>query len=389
MKNILIIPCATQIAVEQFNSLKYNKHFNLIGTSHNESDKLFKNFIQLFNSNETKEFIQEVIRLIDLHDIDILLPSHDNILYILKNIPELKHLIPGSNSETINICRFKSKTYNALISNPLLKKYIPKFELINNENTFFKPDRGQGSRGSFQLQQLYLMCEYLPGEEYTIDCFTDLNGEVKLVSPRLRSTIKNGISEITSLVINPEFSFIAKQINKTLPFVGAWFYQMKIDIDGNLKFLEVAPRIAGASNITRLNGTNLTSLTIYQHLGYQIDIIPQDLVKINNRQNPQYNIDYDTIFLDYDDTYPFVIEDLKQLNKHIKIITRHKNILDLPYEIIYVKNNELKSDIIKNQMDQSNIKPIFIDDSFKEKKDVLLNCKIPCISLEEVLYLHI
>ena len=163
---------------------------------------------------------------------------------------------------------------------------------------------------------------------------------------------------------------------------------MKKDINGDLKFLEVAPRIAGASNITRLNGVNLTSLTIYQHLGYKTDIIPQDLVKVNNRQNPQYNLDYDTIFLDYDDTYPFVIEDLKQLNKSIKIITRHKNILDLPYEIIYVKDNELKSNIINYQMSQSNIKPIFIDDSFREKKDVLLNCKIPCISLEEVLYLH-
>jgi hypothetical protein len=388
MKNILIIPCATQIAVEQYNSLKYNKHFNLIGASHNESDKLFKNFINLSNPKESKEFIQEIIDIINLNNIDVLLPSHDDILYILKNIPELSHLIPGNDSETINICRFKSKTYNTLISNPSLEKYIPKFLEINNLDTFFKPDRGQGSRGSFQFQEPYLMCEYLPGEEYTIDCFTDSEGEVKYVSPRWRSTIENGISEITSLVLNPEFSIIANNINKTLPFNGAWFFQMKKDINGDLKFLEVAPRIAGASSITRLNGVNLTSLTIYQHLGYKTDIIPQDLVKVNNRQNPQYNLDYDTIFLDYDDTYPFVIEDLKQLNKSIKIITRHKNILDLPYEIIYVKDNELKSDIINYQMSQSNIKPIFIDDSFREKKDVLLNCKIPCISLEEVLYLH-
>ena len=384
-----MIPCATQIAVEQFNSLKYNKHFNLVGASHNESDELFQKFIQLKHPKESQEFIQEIIDIINLNNIDILLPSHDDILYILKNIPELQHLIPGSKKETIDICRFKSKTYNVLKQNSNLTQYIPEFKLINYSDWFFKPDRGQGSRGSYQLTEPYLMCEYLPGEEYTIDCFTDSDGEVKFVSPRWRSIIENGISEITSLVLNPEFFFIAEQINKILPFRGAWFYQMKKDVNGNLKFLEVAPRIAGASSITRLNGTNLTSLTIYQHLGYKIDIIPQDLVKVNNRQNPQYNIDYDTIFLDYDDTYPFVIEDLKKLNKHIKIITRHKNILDLPYEIIYVKDNELKSDIIKNQMNQSNMKPIFIDDSFREKKDVLLNCKIPCISLEEVLYLYL
>lgn len=383
-----MVPCATQIAVEQFNSLKYNKHFNLVGASHNESDKLFQNFIQLKYPKESQEFIQEIINIINSNNIDILLPSHDDILYILKNTPELQHLIPGSKKETIDICRFKSETYNILKQNPNLTQYIPEFVLINHSDWFFKPNRGQGSRGSFQLQEPYLICEYLPGHEYTIDCFTGVDGKVKYVSPRWRSQVENGISEITSLILNPEFTFIAEQINTTLPFLGAWFFQMKKDRDGNLKFLEVAPRIAGASNINRLNGVNLTSLTIYQHLGYPINITPQDLIKVNNRQNPQYNIDYDTIFLDYDDTYSFVIEDLKQLKKSIKIITRHKNILDLPYEVIYVKDNELKSTIINQQMSQLNIKPIFIDDSFKEKKDVLLNCKIPCISLEEVVYLR-
>ena len=383
-----MIPCATQIAVEQFNSLKYNKHFNLIGASHNESDKLFQNFIQLNHSKESQEFIQEIINIIDSNNIDILLPSHDDILYILKNTPELQHLIPGSKKETIDTCRFKSKTYNALKQNPNLTQYVPEFILIDNSNWFFKPDRGQGSRGSYQLVEPYLMCEYLSGNEYTIDCFTGVDGKVKYVSPRWRSQIENGISEITSLILNPEFTFIAEQINSILPFVGAWFFQMKKDKNGDLKFLEVAPRIAGASNINRLNGVNLTSLTIYQHLGYSTDIIPQNLVLVNNRQNPQYNLDYDTVFLDYDDTYPFVIEDLKPLKKQIKIITRHKHTLNLPYEVIYVQDDELKSTIINQQISQLGIKPIFIDDSFREKKDVLLNCKIPCISLEEVVYLH-
>jgi len=388
MKNVLIIPCATQIAIEQYNSLKYNKHFNLIGASHNKSDELFQNFIQLEYLKESKEFIQEIINIVKLNNIDIILPAHDDILYILKKSSELKTLIPGSSEETIDICRFKSKTYDLLKNSISLKKYVPKFETVDNSNVFFKPDRGQGSRGSFQLQEPYLMCEYLPGEEYTIDCFTDLNGKIKHVSPRLRSTIKNGISEITSLILDPEFYSIANSINELFLFNGAWFFQMKKDINGDLKFLEISPRIAGASSINRLNGVNLTSLTLYQHLNYQIDILPQDLVKVNNRQNPKYDIDYDTIFLDYDDTYLFVIEDLKKLNKHIKIITRNKNILNLPYETIYVLDNELKSDIIINQMNQFNIKPIFIDDSFREKKDVLLNCKIPCISLEEVIYLN-
>lgn len=388
-KNILILPCSTQLGVEQFNSLKYNKHFNLIGASHNNTDNLFQNFIKLINNNDTPEFIQEVLDIIKLNNIDVILPSHDDILYTLKNITELQHYIPGSSVDTINVCRFKSKTYTSLQDDDFLVNYIPRFELIDNSTTFLKPDRGQGSRGSFQFNQPYLICEYLPGEEYTIDCFTGSDNVVHYISPRHRITIENGISELTSLIIDEEFTKIAKRINNILPFNGAWFFQMKLDKNGNLKFLEVAPRIAGASSINRLNGVNCTALTLYQHLGYQIDIAPQNLIKINNRQSPIYNLDYDTIFVDYDDTYEFVIDDLKKLNRSIKVITRHKNILNLPYDTIYVNDDELKSTIISQHISQLNIKPIFIDDSFKEKMDVLLNCKIPCISLEEVIYLNL
>ena len=50
----------------------------------------------------------------------------------------------------------------------------------------------------------------------------------------------------------------------------------------------------------------------------------------------------------------------------------------------YVKDNELKSDVI-NQLKKPS--PIFIDDSFKERKDVFLNCSIPSITPEEINYL--
>lgn len=389
MKRVLILPCATQIAKEQYESLKYNKHFDLIGASHNNSDSIFSNFIKLTCPKDDVKFIKEVIKIINEHNIDILLPAHDDILYILKNSTELQSLIPGSGVDTINICRFKSKTYAKLKRNKLLTNTIPEYTLIKNVPIFFKPDRGQGSRGSFKLNEEYISCEYLPGDEYTIDCFTDIKGKLSYINPRLRAKIINGISEVTELTSPNEFKLIAEQINKTLKLRGAWFFQMKRDKNNSLKLLEVAPRIAGASTISRLNGVNLTALSLYQHLGYKINVVSQCLVDSNNRLNPKYNLNYDSIFVDYDDTYPYVINELKKLNKLIKVITRNKTNLNLPYETIYVKDNELKSDIINNQIKKFKLKPIFIDDSFKEKKDVYLNCKIPCISLEEVLYLNI
>jgi len=403
VKNILVVPCATQVGVEQYHSLKYNKHFKLIGASHNDTDLLYKRFIKLTASKEDPKFIQELKQIIKQYGIDAILPAHDDIQYILKNEPELEAVVIGACKETVNICRFKSKTYEQLSSNYLLAPKVPQwqkfvgFENFNTKLPFLKPDRGQGTRGSFLwskakehllLEGEYLQCEYLPGYEYTVECFTGINGELSYANPRQRTAITNGISEVAYITNDSLFYEIAKLINATLKFNGAWFYQMKRDSDLKLKFLEVGARIPGASITSRLNGVNLTALTLYQHFGYKVDIMPQKLVSYVKRQFPKYKLDYDTIFLDYDDTYVYVIDYLKTLDKQIIIITRNTGILDLPYEIIRVGEKELKSDFINTQMQVNTMKPIFIDDSHKERADVLQNCNIPCFAPEEVEYLN-
>ena len=381
-KNVLVLPCATQIGVEQYMSLRFNKNFKLVGASHNDSDELFLNYIKLTNPLTSTLFVDEIKQIVKDYNVDIILPSHDEVSYILKNTPELEDIIVGSSKETINICRFKSKTYKRLNSNPKLFNHTPKHTLI--PSGFLKPDKGQGSRGSMRIDNDYLHCEYLPGKEYTIDCFTDNQNQVTHISPRLRKSIINGISETTSIEVDPIFKHIAIQVNKVLPFKGPWFFQLKQDRDGFLKFLEVSPRIGGGSNINRLNGINLTLSDLYQHIGYSIRMIDQQLVKEIHRKSPKYNLKYNTIFVDYDDTFEYIKDLLPKLNKEIIIITRSKVKVDTSYVTLYVKDGEKKSEIIKS-LNKPN--SIFIDDSFKEREDVFLNCNIPCISPEETSYL--
>ena len=249
---------------------------------------------------------------------------------------------------------------------------------------FLKPDKGQGSRGTFNVDEPYLLCEYLPGDEFTIDCFSDSDSKMLYAVARLRKVIRNGISETTQIVDNKVLNKLSYNINKVLQFIGAWFYQVKIDKHGNFKVLEVAPRIVGGSNINRLNGVNLTALTLYQHLDISIKINAQSLVKEIDRISPRYNLDYTTIFLDYDDTFMFVRDTIRNLNKKVIVLTRSKTKVDAPYEIIYVNDDVLKSEII-NEIGSSD--SIFIDDSFKERQDVMRNCRIPCFNVEEVKYL--
>ena len=381
-KNILVVPCATQIGVEQFYSLKFNKNFTLIGAAHNEFDSLYSNYIQLKYSIEKPEFVKEILQIVKDNNIDAILPSHDEVLYILKNHPELEHLIPGSSKEIINTCRFKSRTYTKLKTSTELSFRVPQYTIINSG--FLKPDKGQGSRGSLNIDQNYLHCEYLPGKEYTIDCFSNKKNELIYVNPRLRKTVINGISETTSIVVSNELKSIARQVNKIFRFKGPWFFQIKEDNWSNLKFLEIAPRIGGGSNINRLNGINLTLSSLYQHFGFDVEILNQNLVTQVNRKKPKFNLNYETLFVDYDDTFEHIKTKLLEINKPVVIITRSKVKVDTIYPTIYVKDNELKSDVI-NQLKKPS--PIFIDDSFKERKDVFLNCSIPSITPEEINYL--
>jgi hypothetical protein len=148
--------------------------------------------------------------------------------------------------------------------------------------------------------------------------------------------------------------------------------------------MEVANRIAGASNINRLNGVNLTLLNLYQHLKYNIVLTKQKLVDSIKRKTPKYNLQYDKIYLDYDDTYYHIKDVIDKLEKNIVIITRSVKKIDINYPVIYVNDNQTKSEIINEIGD---LNSIFIDDSHKERLDVLLNCNIPVISLEEVKFL--
>ena len=70
---------------------------------------------------------------------------------------------------------------------------------------FLKPDVGQGSKGThlartreelaFYLARdgSLLVLEHLPGDEYTVDCFTDRHGALRFVGGRERIRTSNGI----------------------------------------------------------------------------------------------------------------------------------------------------------------------------------------------------
>ncbi|MFQ9514261.1 MAG: ATP-grasp domain-containing protein [Eubacterium sp.] len=418
MINVLVFPCGSEIGLEVHNALKYDKHLNLYGLSSVSSHgrMVYKNYIEGISFITSETFLDELNRIIDEFAIDVLIPAYDDvILYLSERRDQVHCKIATSGRDTCDLCRSKLKTYQLFQDNT----FIPKVYSLNSITEevlplFGKPDIGQGSQGVMTINTMqdveklrpiaeqYVISELLPGKEYTIDCFTNLQGELIAASMRERKRIRTGISvNSVTLPLPEEVLQIAQAINEKVSFNGVWFFQVKLDSKGHYKLLEMAPRVAGSMSTSRIRGFNYILNTVYQLMDYEVRAIPHllDTAEVDRAFSNKYilNIDYEYVYLDFDDTITYkdtvnteMIAFIYQcLNKGKKIIllTRHAKEIDdslkkyhidrtLFEDIIHIKDDTLKSNYITHK------DSIFIDDSFRERYDVSLKCEIPVFDVD-------
>lgn len=412
--NILVFPCGSEIALEVFESLKFLKHINIIGgNSIDDHGKfVFKNYCGNFPFANEKKFIPFIKRFVKSKKINFIYPCMDSVLFILKkHEKKIGCKVLTSDFKTTEICLSKEKTYSffkKIIKTPRVFKSI---NSVKKFPVYIKPKIGYGSRNNFkinskiQLKSLftkdYLILEYLCGDEYTIDCFTNSLGELIFINARKRSRISNGISTNSILFKDEKIEEIAKKINSNIKLNGSWFFQLKKNKNNDYILLEIAPRIAGSSAISRYLGVNLAELTILNETSNGL------LISTNNfnietdrslKTKAKINIDYDYVYVDLDDTIIVnnkintdlikVIYQFINNNKKIILITKHKNdlkktlkkykIQNLFNEIIHLNKNDDKHKYMIYK------KSIFIDDSFSERFRVKNYLNIPTFCVNSV-----
>lgn len=417
-KNIAIFPAGTEIGLEIHRALSYSTHLNVFGFSsvNDHSKFIYKNFVGSLPFFSHENFIQVLNDKIKENEIDFIYPAHDDVqLFLSENQSKINAEIITTEIKTVRICRSKIATYEFFIN----EAFVPKVFNKNSSNlqypVFIKPDIGQGAKGAKLIKDkmdlknaLYeneniVICEYLPGEEFTIDCFTNAKGKIEAIKMRNRKRIKAGISVNSEiLTLEDEVLEIANKINGQLCFKGAWFFQVKKDHNSNYKLLEIAPRISGTMGLSRNTGINYPLLTIFDRLSNEIFITENSYdIEVDRAFISRYQIDYDyeVIYLDLDDTLimdgeinAFLMMYLYQaLNHQKKVILLSKHIHDiketfkkykLPQdlfsEIIIIKKEDEKFKYITNE------KSIFIDDSFSERRMVSINKNIPVFDCSEV-----
>lgn len=422
MNNILVFPCGSEVALEIFRSIKFSRHFRLFGGSSvdDHGKFVFDDYIDGIPFHSDPDFIRVLANVVRQYNIDAIYPAMDEVAVTIKNNEHfLGCRVIGSSANTTSVCASKILTYNKLFEHFPVPKWCLSTDDVNEYPIFIKSDIGYGSRDICLAQNKrvadefitkkgvsnnFIFCEYLPGSEYTVDCFSSRHGELIFSGLRLRARISNGISVNTKIVedVDDLFESYAEKINLILKPRGAWFFQMKLDMKGNPKLLEVAARLAGSSSLFRAKGINFALLSVFDAFGIDVSILKNGYsVELDRALNNKYSLDieYNTIYLDYDDCLlirgkinislmSFIFLSINH-GKKIILITRHAGDIYASLEkhritsvfdkVIHLDNQEEKK--------SEHILPsgaIFIDDSYAERMDVLEKHKIPVFSPDMV-----
>ena len=417
-QKVLVFPAGTEIAFEIHNALKYSKFVELYGCSSVpcHAEFVFKNYIEGVPYPGKPGFVEAFNKVIDEYGIDLIYPAHDSACLALTQEQDKLHArVVTSPIETVDTCRSKTKTYEFFKDEDFIPKTFPSADDIVNYPVFCKPVVGQGSEGAMKVtsreeldlllsgDEQYVICEYLPGDEYTVDCFTDRNGVLRSSVIRRRERIRAGIAVRSRIIpLDDQVKAIAEKINSKMVFSGAWFFQLKRNTSGEYRLLEISPRIPGTMGTTRNLGINYPMLTIFDMLGYDVDIINNGQDILLDRafiSRYQTSVKYDKVYLDFDDTLylgdkvnitmiSFVYQCFNKgipvilLTKHAKDIMdsleRFRISKDLFADVIHIPTDRDKSDFIEGK------DSIFIDDSFAERKNIHDKLGIPVYDLDMI-----
>lgn len=414
--NVLIFPIGTENGLEIWKSLRCAKGIRVYGaTNHSINHSPFVlSKPQLVLDVHQSGWVDSINRIIDELEIDYVYPANSIVIDALVSERDKIHCkLALPDSDIVRQTRSKKLTLQ------LLDGKIP-MPICYDRSTdvfpvFAKPNSGYGSQGVQIIESReeldlflrresdedYLLQEYLPGKEYTVDCLSDSRG-ILFCAGRTRERIRMGTSmhsELAGDELQRPFKKYATAIHDVFKIEGAWFFQLREDHDGVPKLLEIDIRIAGTMALNRVRGINfpLLSLLIFEKAPIGILESNYNVIIDRSLQNRYLsNVEYDTVFVDLDDTIVNpsghvnleVVRFLYQCvnaNKTIILVSKNLRFLRRRYlkklridrlfdRVIWLKEKASKAEVIRKIRYG---KGIFIDDSFSQRREVFDKTGMP------------
>jgi hypothetical protein len=115
-----------------------------------------------------------------------------------------------------------------------------------------------------------LVTEFLPGEEYEVNCLGDLQGSLLYANIRRLGRRVAGHVLDSQRVEDADMTAHVEAIAENLRIEGPWFAQFKRDRQDRPVLIEVNARIGGGSGLNRFGGVNLPLLAVKLFTGKSI-----------------------------------------------------------------------------------------------------------------------
>ena len=420
MRRVLVFPCGSEIGLEVHRSVRFSRHFELVGASSvdDHGKFVYGEYIGGLPFHPDPLFIPRLHAVVAAQGIDAIFPTMDAVAAALQDArDQLGCRIIGSDPAATATCASKTSTYHLLRAEVPTPRVFARLEDVPAYPLFIKPDQGYGSRHCLKAESpdaarafvagkdpaSFLLLEYLPGPEWTVDCFSDRHGQLRFHAARRRNRIASGISVNTtpSPEFAAEFARWAAAINQRLRPRGAWFFQAKLHADGQPRLLEVAARFGGSSGVFRCLGINFALLSLFDAFDHDVAIEPNDYgIELDRALANRYRttVKFSEVFVDLDDCLllgtkvnAMLVAFLYQAvsdGKRVTLLTRHRGDLAATLKnvrlaalfdrVLHLTAAQPKSAFIDTR------DSILIDDSFAERREVARNAGIPVFSPDMV-----
>ena len=189
---------------------------------------------------------------------------------VAETIDQFKKAVQELGFPSKQVC-FKPSVSNGSRGFRIITNQINELDLLFNykpNSTYISFNEAKRILSAGTFPEL-LISEYLPGEEYSVDCLAN-NGDSILILPRLRKKMINGISVEGEFIKEENIIAYCKQIIKELKLHGNIGIQVKKSEAGQFLILEINPRVQGTISAALGAGINLPSLAIKQALNLPI-----------------------------------------------------------------------------------------------------------------------
>jgi len=288
MKKVLITGAGGPAAIAVYKSLKFYDVEIFMADMCSDAPGLFlvEKTHRVNVPKATDEvFTNKVLKTCLEHKIDLLIPTVDDELLPLANCKSqyAEHgiKIATSSATSLKLCRDKLSLMEICDGEIPLSRYAKKTKALESFGWHFpliiKPRKGSGSRGIHKVnsheeyQKLdcgedYLVQEYLPGTEYSVDIYLNQEGSCLACVPRTRVKVDSGVA-IVSKTVNDEYLYsLAKKVANKLGLTGVANIQFKEDANGIPKLLEVNPRFSGTMPLTVASGADMPMMLLKESI---------------------------------------------------------------------------------------------------------------------------